>query len=406
MRLFSRLEYEPKFYVSCENYFMPVPNNLLIIANSGRLLAESAQRAGYSPWVIDRFGDCDTEQWAQGVWGVEQLTIECLQAVLDEVARKYPIEQVVVGSGFEDHTDSLAWLQSRFLLLGNANVKVKAISNPVEFSQTLRRLQINHPETRFSPPERDFQRWLIKPMASEGGVGVMFYQGQLSEQKNYWQRYQQGQIYSALFVANAQETRLIGFSRQWVTTDKNDQVFMFSGVINNQEANLRQHSKAIQTWIDKLTVEYALLGLNGIDFIIRDDHCWLLEINPRPTASMALYVQELDLFNLHINACNGHLPEKGDMQTTQIRAYQIIYANASLAIPADLSWPEWASDRPKPGAIIDTQQPICSIIASAKTAESVLRTLQSRTQIINQLLYKEAFSTCTLQPALISYPSL
>ncbi len=370
------------------------------------MLAESANRAGYSPLVIDRFGDGDTEQLAFDNWVVEQLTVECLQAVIDKLISQYSVEQLMVGSGFESHPDSLLWLASKFTLIGNSSDTVELINNPQDFTRRLQALKIAHPETRFQPPALNFQQWLHKPVASEGGVGVGFCQDQSTREDTYWQRYQSGPCYSALFVANGNEARLIGFNRQWVT-EQHDQAFVFSGVINKQDHALQQHHETIQNWITVLTSEYALLGLNGIDFIVANDRCWLLEINPRPPASMVLYDREHNMLNLHISACTGHLPNNHLMQSSEITAYQIIYANDSLTIPNDFSWPEWVSDLPRSGTNIDTQQPICSIIAVANNADSVIQTLQHRTQTLYQLFNNQgAFSTCNIQPALINYPSL
>lgn len=370
------------------------------------MLAESANRAGYSPLVIDRFGDGDTEQLTHENWVVEQLTIDCLQVAIDNLTKQYSVEQLIVGSGFESHPDSLEWLESKFKLIGNSSDTVKLVNNPQDFSNRLLALKIAHPETRFQPPEQNLQQWLQKPIASEGGIGIEFFQGQSTRQNSYWQRYQHGQSYSALFIANGSEAKLIGFNRQWVT-EQHNQAFMFSGIINKQEDALQQYRETIQNWITILTQEYELLGLNGIDFIVENDQCWLLEINPRPPASMALYDCENNMLNLHISAYNGELPDRDLVQSSTITAYQVIYAVESLTIPIDFSWPEWISDRPCSGTNIDTGQPICSIIAVANNADFVIQVLQRRTQALYKLLnYQEAFSTCNIQPALISYPSL
>lgn len=359
---------------------------LLIIAKSGRLLADSAHRAGYQVLVIDQFGDCDTAQLAVENWVVELLTIDFLRPLIDKLANRYTVDQVLIGSGFETQPETLFWLQTKFKLLGNSTGTVKRIGNPQGFSHTLKNLQIDQPETRFHRPENITGKWLVKPDASEGGLGIQFYHGQTHEIKVYWQRYQPGQVYSLLFVADGVNAKLLGINRQWCTEHPNEQVFIFSGVMVDQEAIVGRHTETLQTWMAKLTAEYGLMGLNGIDFIVDDNQCWFLEINPRPPASIALYAQDIDLINLHIDACNGYLPEIDRPTMTQIKAYQIVYAQAPVIIRKEISWPQWASDRPWPETIIDTQQPICSIIASANKADSVLQILRHRTQTIYQLL--------------------
>ena len=357
---------------------------LLIIANSGRLLTQSVNSAGYLPLVIDCFGDSDTEQLAHDNWVVEQLSINSLQLVIDQIIHLYSVEYVIVGSGFESQHNSLAWLQTKFKLLGNTSDIVKSINDPKEFSRTLQALQINQPETRFQPPRQDFDQWLIKPYASEGGIGIKRFQGQAGQQEVYWQRFQSGPVYSALFVAIAYKARLIGINRQWQTEQCQGQDFVFSGLIQVQD--LPQYSATIVDWIAKLTVAYGLTGLNGIDFIVHDNQCWLLEINPRPPASIALYDQAMVLIKLHIDACNGRLPEHINTQTAQISAYQIMFAQAPLTIPIAIDWPGWISDRPGADTKIGAEQPICSIIATAENTDAVMRLLQHRMGTIHQLL--------------------
>ena len=59
----------------------------------------------------------------------------------------------------------------------------------------------------------------------------------------------------------------------------------------------------ITGWLKQLVPVFALKGLNSLDFIHADDCSYVLEINPRPSASMQLYDE--DLLNRHIQACEG-----------------------------------------------------------------------------------------------------
>ena len=384
-------------------------NYLLIIAGSGRMLASSARRAGYLPLVIDRFGDCDTEQLAVQVRVVEQLTVKQLQPVVDELTELYSVKDLVYGSGLETRPDSLEWLASRFKILGNAPATLNQIGDRQQFFATLRDLHISFPETRFQAPRQDFNPWLVKPYRGEGGYEVRRYQpGEAEQQQVYWQRFQEGQPYSVLFAANGRDAAIIGINRQWVCEHLHGQAFVFSGVVNCP-VGIERHKYSIYTWVKKLTREYALTGLNGIDFIVQGDQCRLLEINPRPPASLVLYDEDYEkgLLDLHINACNGRLINSGQARSRLATAYQIIYATETMIMPVDFDWPQWTSDRPRSGSIIHTQQPICSIIAAENNVGAVVQTLRRRTERIYHLLnHKGAFSTCNTQPASINYLSL
>jgi len=114
-----------------------------------------------------------------------------------------------------------------------------------------------------------------------------------------------------------------------------------------------------------------------LDFIHADGFNYVLEINPRPPASMQLY--DADLLCRHIQACNGKLTPNLPIQT-RISAYQVIYAEHDLNIPKQFCWPEGVVDIPKAGALIRKGQPICSIIAHEKNPQLVFEQLAIRQQ--------------------------
>ena len=82
------------------------------------------------------------------------------------------------------------------------------------------------------------------------------------------------------------------------------QEFIFSGIINSCDL-LSEQKERITDWLKKLVPVFALKGLNSLDFIQAGDKSLVLEINPRPSASMQLY--DADLFNRHIKASQGEL---------------------------------------------------------------------------------------------------
>ena len=76
-------------------------NYLLIIANSGRLLAQAAQNAGVKPLVIDLYADCDTQGLCADWRQVPSLAQTHLQPALNYFLDLYPVQQAIYGSGFE-----------------------------------------------------------------------------------------------------------------------------------------------------------------------------------------------------------------------------------------------------------------------------------------------------------------
>ena len=127
----------------------------------------------------------------------------------------------------------------------------------------------------------------------------------------------------------------------------------------------------ITDWLKKLVPVFALKGLNSLDFIQAGDQSFVLEINPRPSASMQLY--DADLLSRHIKASQGELTDY--RLHHGYTGYQIVYAEQDVLIPEAFAWPAWCMDLPECGGICRTGQPICSIIAHQKRAQSVMNEL-------------------------------
>ena len=67
---------------------MIIPEYVLIIANSGRMLAQAAKNVGLKPLVIDIFADIDTRQYAYAFQQVTSLSEQDLIPVIDHFIGK------------------------------------------------------------------------------------------------------------------------------------------------------------------------------------------------------------------------------------------------------------------------------------------------------------------------------
>jgi predicted ATP-grasp superfamily ATP-dependent carboligase len=125
--------------------------------------------------------------------------------------------------------------------------------------------------------------------------------------------------------------------------------------------------------INALTRRFELRGANGVDLVVaRDDGGptpYLVEVNPRYTASMELVERAYDLnvFSLHREAMVGRLPtfSLGDHLDAQ-EAYVgkgIVYARRDVTMPETASWAEKGRrDVPFPGERIEAGHPVCTVL--------------------------------------------
>jgi methenyltetrahydromethanopterin cyclohydrolase len=366
---------------------------ILIVASSGRMLAQAAKNAGLKPLVIDLFADLDTQSYAEDFRRIKSLAEQDVAPAVDDFIQRYAVARVIYGSGFEYHPESLRYLASRLTVLGNHPDVFAKLQDKQAFFSTLDDLNVPHPEVAFSTPD-SANGWLLKPMQGQGGVGIKRYRARDSADNSvYWQKFQAGTQHSVLFLADGQQVQVVGFNTQWSVSLSETQEFVFSGVINN--ADLPDEQKALVTgWLKQMVPAFGLKGLNSLDFIHADGCSYVLEINPRPSASMQLYDEGLLI--RHIQACDGNVGAQSvgrnsvaycaAWQDYHPTGYQIVYARQDLTIPDQFEWPDYCVDLPESGSFIRTGQPICSIIAHQKGSLSVSGQLLTKQQlIINKL---------------------
>ncbi|MDD5033606.1 MAG: ATP-grasp domain-containing protein, partial [Methylococcaceae bacterium] len=338
---------------------------MLLIAQSARMLAQSAARAGFRTCVIDGFADADTRRYATQIHALSTGLFDEAE-LFAALARLAPAGKeigLIYGSGIDTRPDLVERLALGRTLLGNSPATLRRVKTPCEFFRLLAELAIPHPQTRFSPPQETCG-WLVKPGCGEGGKGVRFFaENRLAEPEAYYQRRIEGDALSALFLANGEEARIIGFNTQWTTGCNGEQPFLFAGAINRTDLSVRQR-EVVGSYIAKLTAALGLVGLNSLDFMLERGMCRVLEINPRPSATMALYDEDypFGLLTRHVAACRGELPSKRQ-EPGPVRAFRIIYAPRHTEIRENIPWPDWCADIPNPGANIPAWEPLCSITA-------------------------------------------
>jgi uncharacterized protein len=346
------------------------------------MLAQAAHQAGLKSLVIDLFGDQDTRYYAVETQQIVTLSDEHLLPAIDYFVKRYSVACIVYGSGFEQHLDSLRCISDGLTLLGNQPDVFAKLQNKPAFFSLLEAFQIPYPRVSFARPDQN-EGWLLKPVQGQGGVGIRRYSSDKTiESEVYWQKYQAGVPHSVLFLADGKRSQIVGFNRQWTTALHSTEEFIFSGIINSTELSLEQKNQK-SVWLDKLVPALSLKGLNSLDFIQHDQTSYVLEINPRPPASMQLY--DADLLVRHIKACQGELLDY-EMLQDSFTAYQIVYAQQNTQIPDGFEWPEKVVDIPMPNSIIATGQPICSMITHGKEPHHALEHLQITQSLITNSL--------------------
>lgn len=350
-----------------------LPKTILVVAHSGRMAAQIAHQAGVKVLVIDCFADCDTQAVAAAFIQIPSLALAALQPAVEYFIARFAVTDVLYGSGFESYPESFDYLHNRLRLLGNPPETFKKLADKPAFFGLLDNLGIPYPLTQFLPPATP-EGWLVKPLQGQGGVGISCYRaGHQQQAGEYYQQWQKGTAHSVLFLADGQDFCVVGFNRQWTVALDADQAFVFAGVCTVADMPPEQQMQVVG-WLARLVPALSLQGLNSVDFMRDGGQIYLLEINPRLSASLQLY--RGDWLAHQINALHGVLPTV-IVQRTDYAAYQIIYADEDVQVPDPFCWPEQCCDVPCAGALIRKGHPICSIIAHHTNAGLLMQTLDS-----------------------------
>jgi len=266
--------------------------HLVVVGASARGFAESASRLGWCVHAADLFADRDCRAAATSVirlGGARDYPRDIPAAI-----EAFPAAPCVYTGALENHPEILAAIETARPLAGIAPGAVRRVRDPAVLAAVLRDAGIAFPHTVTSPADvpRD-GTYLEKPLASAGGRGIRPWfgpSGQI-EASRVWQRRVAGHSWSAAFVAHAGSSTMVAASRQflgrpWCGTDG----FAYCGSL---DVPIDRLSPSIATGFAAAGRAVAnglgLVGVFGVDAVIdAGGTVHVVEVNPRPTASMEL----------------------------------------------------------------------------------------------------------------------
>lgn len=359
----------------------------LVIAASARVLAESGRKGNLALLAIDQYGDEDTRMASHALrcaaspeGGLDRN--EVLEAI--EILDPKREAQVLLGGGLDSHPGLIEVIGEQRRLVGNSPQRFRQLKDPGSCFKLLDDLDIPYPEICWEYP-RDPKSWLLKTGCSEGGKGVRSPAHDQAATGDYYQRRLAGSPYSVLFLANGDDLKIIGFNTLQ-TIAVGETPYLFAGAMNFTD--LRTDAlRTVTAFALKLVRKTGLVGLNSMDFMFDSvSGPLVLDINPRPSATMALYDRDapLGLLRAHIQAVCGHLPSIA--ATNQYRAFHVVLADRQIALSKRLTWPSWCHDRPSVGSSVMAGTPFCTVEAEASSPKGALQLLRRRIGLLKGLM--------------------
>lgn len=377
---------------------------IAVAAISARAMAEAAASDGFNVIALDLFGDVDTRRAASrwlpiGTPGSLQIdaasTLAALRRLAEEGEGGDPVVGWIAGSGFEGEPGLLEQGAAVLPLIGTAPDAVRRLSDPASFFGFLRARVMPYPQVLLEPPE-DPAGWLMKDAHGCGGWHVRHAPWSVEEplsSHHYFQREMPGRPMSATFVGNGREVHVLGFNEMTVRRF-GARPFVFCGAVGpvpvpeNIAMRVTEIARA-------LAAEFELRGLCSLDFMRDGDAIGVLEVNPRPPASMSLYrwpAGTPGLMQAHLRAClHGGLPAMpAHAHAQDVEGIEIVFAQRPMQLDtaAARQIAEWPGirDIPCAGQRFDIDDPLCTLTASGTSADEVRARLgESRERLLQSL---------------------
>lgn len=348
-----------------------MPESLLILGASVRAAAQSAARTGLRPYCGDLYCDADLPDIA-----LRQVA-RSFSGDLLRIAETSPPGPWMYTGGLENYPWLVERISRRHELLGTGADALRRVRDPFELGRVLGAAGLFFPECRrYEDGIMHGGGWLLKHRGSSGGQKVLLSGENTAAERGrgwYYQRRVEGLAVGAVYVATQGKARLLGVTEQ-LLTGSCSRPFRYAGSIGPLALTAWEDEAMRQTG-DVLAAGFSLHGLFGVDFIIDHERVWVIEVNPRYTASVEVLERAFgfNAVDLHIAACHGRPLPPIESSGSPCIGKCIVYANEPCTISAEQvqalqrrnrgrPWPAVA-DIPRAGTQIDIGQPILTVFA-------------------------------------------
>jgi predicted ATP-grasp superfamily ATP-dependent carboligase len=251
-------------------------------------------------------------------------------------------------------------------------------------------LHVPHPRTQRSPPENP-KGWLTKRIGGSGGRHIRVCGAKSKARpRRYFQERIEGERLSIGGLFGAGDGSL-AITRQW-TAPSSELPFRFGGAVSRPNVDVGLYQQLAKYSIS-VAAAFNLSGMASFDFIIANGSPYLLEINPRPGASLDVLDDDKgSLFRAHLEMCFGKKLSQDICAATHARAMAILHANRAALTLGETPWPAWSADRGAPGTFVPRGAPLASVFADAPTADAAEALARSRLADLEEVIYEHAKS--------------
>ncbi|MDR3635246.1 MAG: ATP-grasp domain-containing protein [Isosphaeraceae bacterium] len=296
----------------------------------------------------------------------------------------------------ENYPELVDQISKRHHLLGNAARTLSAVRDPLRVRDALEAAGLPSPRVGVDGEiALRGGRWLTKPLASAGGLGIREFDGLRSDPGAvYYQEWIDGPSLSSLFLGGGGEAEFVGAALQLI--GRPGAPFAYAGNLGPWPLSTVER-KRVERLGAVIGSTFRLVGLFGVDFILRDSWPWVVEINPRYTASVE--VLELAtgraLLEEHVRACGGRpnvTRRPGRTKDAVFVGKRIVFADRPCRFPSireddlmigrpEVEETPAVADIPQEGEPFQPGDPVLTVFARGTTVTDCFARLQKREQM-------------------------
>jgi len=388
--------------------------SVLVIGFNTRPLALSLFNAEYEVYAVDFFGDLDlypyvkdsiiiTEELNTNYDLIKDLYHHYLAEFAIKLSDKYPkINYFIIGSGLDDGFDDRKFLIQE---IRKKNKNIQSLNNELEVVMKARNIKgifeilvengYKMPETKYPTSMDDIKNYerfpfILKKFRSSGGMNIYKIENKDTfnlnlkifeskiENVSDWliQEYIEGIPVSCTIISDGIHCKVISVNRQIIgeryLNAPRDFTYCGNVVPAQIGGNIKDLIINISLFLSKIL---KLRGINGFDFVVRNQYPYLMEINPRIPGSiraseLAFNINLLDLHVKSFNSENWNEIEKvlSSGNFIQFATKLIVFAPTELCESelVKINKLEYIHDKTDPENRVQKFDPICTILFGAR----------------------------------------
>jgi hypothetical protein len=313
-----------------------------------------------------------------------------------------PVDFIVLGPGFEHLGNWVEEITGNVPVLNNPPHIFTNISDKAWLAKKLKILNLPHPFTVSLDSLKTPEDWsggypaIIKPRFGAGGMenrlvidlkDLEMTMNVLDSGQYLLQEYIKGTVTSVSIISTGKQAVAIAVNEQLAGIDT--LTWMPFAYCGNITPYMSEYNDWMRETSMNLAKELALVGSNGVDFIITDKGPVVLEVNPRFQGSIDTVERStgLNIFRLHHESFKGKLPVCGDSQCFSIKT--IFFAPRRLVVEKRVydylvqCYNEGtAADVPSKGTVCEKDEPVVSFLLKGNSRMEVVSQAE---QLVNGL---------------------